>query len=271
MTVQVAFITGAARGQGRSHAVRARPRRRRTIHRAVDICSADSRRCPTRCPSPGRPRPDGEGGRGRGAADRRPASRTCATSRGLRSALDAGIAELGGPADRAGQQPQHRRPAARTRATRTSARRHRGQPDRRPGTPVRIAIPAMIEADRGGSIVIRQLDGGPAGVRDQRDRPARLHRGMETGVVGLMRGWKTNYLGPHNIRSTASHRPPSARRWRPTCRFPPSSRSIRRSPGRSNSLVRWSGDRHLQRDRLARVGGAVRCQERSLPGRRGSR
>ena len=63
---KVAFITGAARGQGRSHAVRLAEEGADII--AVDIC--DRRRALPDGDSIG-PRRDGQGGRGPRSADRR--------------------------------------------------------------------------------------------------------------------------------------------------------------------------------------------------------
>ena len=62
----------------------------------------------------------------------------------------------------------------------------------------RIAIPAMIEADRGGSIVITSSTAGLLGVATN-ETGLLGYTVAKTGVVGLMRSW-ANYLGPHNIR-----------------------------------------------------------------------
>ena len=69
---KVAFITGAARGQGRVHAIRLAEEGADII--AVDICrDYDDRRLPDG--HRGRPGRDGQGGRGPGPADRRRAGR----------------------------------------------------------------------------------------------------------------------------------------------------------------------------------------------------
>ena len=62
----------------------------------------------------------------------------------------------------------------------------------------RVAIPSMIENDRGGSIVLTSSTGGligsPSNVAGMLGYTAAKH-----GVIGLMRSW-ANYLAPHNIR-----------------------------------------------------------------------
>ena len=88
---KVAFITGAARGQGRSHAIRLAEEGADII--AIDICGqVDSRA--VRDGDRGRPGRDGQGGRGAGPADRRRPRPTSATRR-VKAALDDGVAQLG--------------------------------------------------------------------------------------------------------------------------------------------------------------------------------
>jgi SDR family mycofactocin-dependent oxidoreductase len=62
----------------------------------------------------------------------------------------------------------------------------------------RVAIPSMIEHGRGGSIVLTSSTGGltgsPSIVAGMLGYTAAKH-----GVIGLMRAW-ANYLAPHNIR-----------------------------------------------------------------------
>ena len=62
----------------------------------------------------------------------------------------------------------------------------------------RIAIPSMIEAGRGGSIVITSSTAGLLGVGTN-ETGLLGYTASKTGVVGLMRSW-ANYLGPHSIR-----------------------------------------------------------------------
>lgn len=62
----------------------------------------------------------------------------------------------------------------------------------------RVAIPSMIEHGKGGSIVLTSSTGGligsPSNVAGMLGYTAAKH-----GVVGLMRSW-ANFLAPHNIR-----------------------------------------------------------------------
>lgn len=63
---------------------------------------------------------------------------------------------------------------------------------------VRVAIPAMIERGRGGAIVLTSSTGGVIGVAT--NEPGLLaYTAAKHGVIGLMRSW-ANYLAPHNIR-----------------------------------------------------------------------
>jgi NAD(P)-dependent dehydrogenase (short-subunit alcohol dehydrogenase family) len=62
----------------------------------------------------------------------------------------------------------------------------------------RVAIPSMIEADRGGAIVLTSSTGGLIGAGI--DAPGMLaYTAAKHGVIGLMRSW-ANYLAPHFIR-----------------------------------------------------------------------
>lgn len=62
----------------------------------------------------------------------------------------------------------------------------------------RVAIPSMIEHGRGGSIILTSSTGGligaPSNVAGMLGYTAAKH-----GVIGLMRSW-ANFLAPHNIR-----------------------------------------------------------------------
>ena len=62
----------------------------------------------------------------------------------------------------------------------------------------RVAIPSMIEHGKGGSIVLTSSTGGligsPSNIAGMLGYTAAKH-----GVIGLMRSW-ANYLAPHNIR-----------------------------------------------------------------------
>jgi len=63
---------------------------------------------------------------------------------------------------------------------------------------IRVAIPCMIENGKGGSIVLTSSTGGLIGVAT--NAPGLLaYQASKHGVIGLMRSW-ANYLAPHNIR-----------------------------------------------------------------------
>jgi SDR family mycofactocin-dependent oxidoreductase len=62
----------------------------------------------------------------------------------------------------------------------------------------RVAIPSMIENALGGSIVLTSSTGGMMG--SPSNVPGMLgYTAAKHGVIGLMRSW-ANYLAPHNIR-----------------------------------------------------------------------
>ena len=89
---KVAFITGAARGQGRSHAVRLAEEGADII--AVDICQ-DVETVALPMATPGRPEGDRPPGRGAGPPGRRGRRPTCASGRSWWRRSTRGIAELG--------------------------------------------------------------------------------------------------------------------------------------------------------------------------------
>jgi SDR family mycofactocin-dependent oxidoreductase len=63
---------------------------------------------------------------------------------------------------------------------------------------VRVAIPSMVERGQGGAIVLTSSTGGLIGAAT--NEPGLLgYTAAKHGVVGLMRSW-ANYLAPHNIR-----------------------------------------------------------------------
>jgi SDR family mycofactocin-dependent oxidoreductase len=188
---KVAFITGAARGQGRSHAIRLAQEGASII--AIDICDqiatvgyematpADLEQTVKEV--------EAEGGRivARRADVREPDQ--------LRAALEDGMAELGpvgivlanagigvgGP--NADMQSWHDVIAVNLTGVFNT---------------VRVAIPHMIEAGQGGSIVITSSTAGLLGVGTN-EIGLLGYTAAKTAVVGLMRCW-ANYLGPHFIR-----------------------------------------------------------------------
>ncbi|HVX18812.1 MAG TPA: mycofactocin-coupled SDR family oxidoreductase [Acidimicrobiales bacterium] len=191
LTGNVAFITGAARGQGRSHAVRLAEEGADII--AIDICAPiDS------VPYPLATSDDlAQTVKEVEAVGRRAVGLTADVrdATALQAALDAGIAELG-PVDivvaNAGIAPMSLEPADSewndvldvnlTGAYNT----------------VRLAIPPMIERGEGGAIVLVTSMAGLAGMGG--NSPGMLaYTASKHGVVGLTRAW-ANYLAPHHIR-----------------------------------------------------------------------
>jgi SDR family mycofactocin-dependent oxidoreductase len=188
---QVAFITGAARGQGRAHANRLAEEGADII--AVDICSqiecvgyamstsADLEETVRQIE-----------GRGRRIiahqADTRDAD-------ALQKAFDDGVAALG-PVTvvvaNAGIGPGAMAPAQQ-------------QWDEVVGVNMtgvwntgRVAIPSLIENGQGGSIILTSSTGGLTG--SPSDIPGMLaYTAAKHGVIGLMRSW-ANFLAPHSIR-----------------------------------------------------------------------
>ena len=189
---KVAFITGAARGQGRSHAVRLA--QEGADINAVDICeqmgavaypmgtTEELEQTVKEVQALGR------------AIVATPADVRDVDQ--LRKAFEAGVSELG-PVDivlaNAGIGPGG------------TAVPEEQQWDEVIGVNLtgvwntgRVAIPSMIERKQGGAIVLTSSTGGLVG-------PGAGHAGMlgyvaaKHGVIGLMRSW-SNYLAPHFIR-----------------------------------------------------------------------
>jgi SDR family mycofactocin-dependent oxidoreductase len=193
---RVAFITGAARGHGRSHAVRLGLEGADII--AVDVC-----RQIEGVPYPMATAADlDQTVKEVEALGRRIVARQADVrdEAGLKAAFDAGVAELG-PADivvaNAG---------VATMSLRETHEAWQVVIDVNfTGTfnAVEVALPAMIEQGRGGAIVLISsspvLDGigGPS-----RDGLAGI--ASEHGFVGLMRSYADN-LAPHGIRVNSVH------------------------------------------------------------------
>ncbi|GAB2459143.1 mycofactocin-coupled SDR family oxidoreductase [Jatrophihabitans fulvus] len=193
---KVALVTGAARGQGRSHALRMAAEGADII--AIDIC-ADIESIPYPLGTSAELDDLAREIKGLGRrvvarqADIRDEDR-------LRAAIGDGIAELGGPdivVANAGVAPM-----ARTEAPNA----WRDVVDvNLSGTfhTVEAALPAMLEHGRGGSIVLTSSTAGLSG-------SCGLSRGglgyvaSKHGVVGLMRSY-ANYLAPHSIRVNTVH------------------------------------------------------------------
>jgi SDR family mycofactocin-dependent oxidoreductase len=188
---KVAFITGAARGQGRSHAVRLAQEGADII--AIDVCQQlTSVGYPMSTPEDLEQTAKEVESLGRRIVTRQVDVRDFAE---LQQAFDAGVAELG-PVDivlaNAGVGPGG--PVAPEQ-----------QWDDVVGVNLtgvwntgRVAIPSMLERDQGGSIVLTSSTGGLVGPGI--GAPGMLaYVAAKHGVIGLMRVW-ANYLAPHYIR-----------------------------------------------------------------------
>jgi len=193
---KVAFITGAARGQGRSHAIRLAQEGADII--AVDICQQiASVAYPMATPE------DLEATvKAVEELDRRIFAREADVrdESGLRAAFEEGVAELG-PVDivlaNAGIAPLSPRDERNawqdvidvnlTGVLNT----------------VEIAIPSMIERGMGGAIVLTSSTAGINGIGGS-TRGGLGYTASKHGVVGLMRSY-ANVLAPHSIRVNSVH------------------------------------------------------------------
>jgi SDR family mycofactocin-dependent oxidoreductase len=193
---KVVFITGAARGQGRSHAVRLAAEGADII--AVDICrQIDSVSYPMATPEDlDQTVKEVE------ALDRRIVARQADVrdEAGLKAAFDAGVAELG-PVDivlaNAGIAPMSMNEI------------HQAWQDvidvNLTGVfnTVETAIPSMIERGQGGAIVLTSSTAGINGIGGP-TRGGLGYTAAKHGVVGLMRSY-ANTLAPHSIRVNSVH------------------------------------------------------------------
>jgi SDR family mycofactocin-dependent oxidoreductase len=193
---KVAFITGAARGQGRSHAIRLAAEGASII--AVDICAQIGT-----VPYPmATPEDLADTVKEVEALDRRIVARQADVrdEAGLRAAFDAGVAELG-PVDivlaNAGIAPM------------SLHETHDAWQDvidvNLTGVfnTVEIAIPSMIQRGQGGAIVLISSTAGNNGIGGP-TRGGRGYTASKHGVVGLMRSY-ANSLAPHRIRVNSVH------------------------------------------------------------------
>ena len=193
---KVAFITGAARGQGRSHAIR-------LAQEGADIIAVDLCRQVASVPYPmATPEDLAETVKAVEALDRRIVARQADVrdEAGLRAAFEAGTAELG-PVDivlaNAGIAPlslDEPREAWQdvidvnlTGVFNT----------------VEIAIPSMIQRGAGGAIVLTSSTAGITGIGGP-SRGGLGYTASKHGVVGLMRSY-ANTLAPHRIRVNSVH------------------------------------------------------------------
>jgi SDR family mycofactocin-dependent oxidoreductase len=188
---KVAFITGAARGQGRSHAIRLAQEGADII--AVDICKGFS----TVPYTPATPADLQQTVKEVEALDRRIVARQADVRdfEALQAAFDEGVAELGactivvanagiGPGGEASDEEQWADVVA---VNLTGV-----------WNTCRVAIPQMMEADQGGSIVLTSSTGGLIGAAI----PTGGFLGYTAskhGVIGLMRSF-SNVCAPYSIR-----------------------------------------------------------------------
>jgi SDR family mycofactocin-dependent oxidoreductase len=189
---KVAFITGAARGQGRSHAVELAREGADVI--AVDICAQlESVRYPMGTADELDRTVEEVEKLGRRIVARKADVRDVSA---LRQAFEDGVAELG-PVDivlanagigAGGSTVADEQEWDEVISVNLTGVWNTG----------RVAIPSMVERDRGGSVVLTSSTGGLVGV----GIPTAGFLGYTAakhGVIGLMRSW-ANYLAPHNIR-----------------------------------------------------------------------
>lgn len=189
---QVAFITGAARGQGRSHAVRLAEEGADIL--AVDLCrQIESVSYPMPTPEDLEQTVKEVEALGRRIFARQVDVRDAAS---LQQVFDEGVQALG--------------PASIVLANAGIGAGGSGVSAEQQWDDVigvnltgvwntgRVAIPSMVERRQGGSIVLTSSTGGLMGVGIP--APGFLgYTAAKHGVIGLMRSW-ANYLAPHNIR-----------------------------------------------------------------------
>jgi SDR family mycofactocin-dependent oxidoreductase len=193
---KVAFITGAARGQGRSHAIRLAQEGADII--AIDIVAQiDSVPYPMATPDDlAITVKEVE------SLDRRivAAHADVRDKTALGAAFETGVAQLGAVdivLANAGIAPMSMHPH--------DQEWHDVIAVNLTGVynTVDVATPSMIEAGRGGAIVLTSSTAGLNGIGG--NTPGGLgYTAAKHGVVGLMRAY-ANYLAPHNIRVTSVH------------------------------------------------------------------
>ncbi len=188
---QVAFITGAARGQGRAHAIRMAQEGADII--GIDICEQIGS---VGYPMSKREDLDETVRQVEALGGRIVAHETDVRDvQALQKAFDDGVAELGpvtivvanagiGPGGFASAEQQWEEVIG----VNLTGVWNTG----------RVAIPSMIEHGQGGAIVLTSSTGGltgsPSDVAGMLGYTAAKH-----GVIGLMRSW-ANFLAPHSIR-----------------------------------------------------------------------
>ena len=193
---KVAFVTGAARGMGRSHAIGLAAQGADII--AVDICAQIGT-----VPYPmATPEDLAETARAVEALDRRIIARQADVRdrAALRATVETGAAVLG--------------PVDIVVANAGIAARSPKEPDQTwldiidvnlTGVfyTIEVTWPEMVERGAGGSIILVSSTGGLTGVGGT--EPGRIgYTAAKHGVVGLMRSY-ANFLAPHSIRVNSVH------------------------------------------------------------------
>jgi SDR family mycofactocin-dependent oxidoreductase len=196
---KVAFITGAARGQGRSHAIRLAEEGADII--AVDICA----QIPTVAYPMSTPDDLAQTVKEVEATGRRILA-TQADVRdlaALTAAVQAGVEEFGpigiiianaGIAPMGAPNPDHERTFRDTIDVNLGGVRNT----------VQAAVPSMIEAGRGGAIVLTSSTQGSSGRGGDGQGATDGYAASKHGVVGLMRTY-AHWLAPHRIRVNTIH------------------------------------------------------------------
>jgi SDR family mycofactocin-dependent oxidoreductase len=195
---KVAFITGAARGQGRSHAVRLAQEGADII--AVDLCDQIA----TVAYPMATPDDLAETVKEVEALDRRIVAKQADVRdlAALRAAFDEGVAQLGGVdivLANAGIAPMGSDNEDRVAAFRDVVDVNLTGV----WNTVEVAVPTLVEQGRGGAIVLTSSTAGLKGIGGE-SGGGLGYTAAKHGVVGLMRGFAVN-LAKHNIRVNSVH------------------------------------------------------------------
>jgi len=194
---RVAFITGAARGQGRAHAVRLANEGADIV--ALDICAdIDTMDYPNATPADLEETVKLVEDRGRRIVARQADVRDADA---VEAVVREGVAEFGRLDIVVAN-------AGIVRLSEGSKRREifRDIIDVNlvgVWNTVEAAIPTLIDGGRGGSIVITSSSAGLKGTGTDR-AGGHAYTAAKRGLVGLMQVW-ANYLGPHSIRVNTIH------------------------------------------------------------------
>jgi SDR family mycofactocin-dependent oxidoreductase len=196
---KIAFITGAARGQGRSHAIRLATEGADII--AVDICKQiDTVPYPLSTPEDLEQTVKEVEALGRRIVATEADVRDAAA---IQSVVDAGIAEFGrldivlanaGIAPHSVQEKDALKAYMDTVDVNLNGVRHT----------VQAAAPFMIKQNQGGAIVVTSSAQGLSGAGGTGTGANDGYVAAKHGVVGLMRTW-AHWLAPHMIRVNSIH------------------------------------------------------------------